>query len=96
MGERTRQSEAVAKKVGENLVRLRTAAGISQEDLAYMAGMHRNEISQLERGLRVPRVDTLVKLAQSLEAEYAELLAGLSWRAPQPQSGSLEVSSGEG
>ncbi len=87
----SRQARAFARRFGENLVRLREAADLSQDALAYMAGMHRTEVSQLERGLRVPRADTLVKLASGLEAEYAELLAGLRWKAPRPQYGSFEV-----
>jgi transcriptional regulator with XRE-family HTH domain len=41
--------------------------------------VHRTEISQLERGLRIPRIDTLVKLAASLNAAPAELLEGIGW-----------------
>lgn len=34
---------------------------------------------QLEWGLRVARIDTLIKLASSLEISAAELLAGIRW-----------------
>jgi transcriptional regulator with XRE-family HTH domain len=90
MCERALQEEAFAKRVGENLLRARQAAGLSQDDL-YMAGMHRTEVSKIERGSCVPRSYTLWRLAECLEADYGELLAGLRWRAPQPQRGSLEV-----
>jgi transcriptional regulator with XRE-family HTH domain len=52
---------------------------MSQEQLSVRASLHRTEISQLERGLRVARIDTLVKLAGSLEVTPGELLAGLEW-----------------
>lgn len=87
-----REAEALAGRFGENLIRLRREADLSQDELAYMTGMHRTEVSQLERGLRVPRLDTLVKLCASLEADYAELLDGLAWKPPpRRQYGSLEV-----
>jgi transcriptional regulator with XRE-family HTH domain len=86
--------QAFADRIGENLTRLRQAADLSQDDLSYMAGIHRTEISQLERGMRVPRADTLVKLCACLEADYADLLDGLSWKPPRREVGSLEVTRG--
>ena len=35
----------------------------------------------LERGVRVPRIDTLVKLAGAIEVDPAELLKGISWQS---------------
>lgn len=57
----------VAKRFGENLVRCRKRTGFSQEALGLRASLNRTEISLLERGTRVPRIDTLVKLAAALE-----------------------------
>lgn len=68
----------VAGVFGDNLVRCRRAADITQEELSVRASLHRTEVSQLERGLRVPRIDTLVKLAASLEADPVELLVGIT------------------
>jgi transcriptional regulator with XRE-family HTH domain len=70
----------VAEQFGDNLIRARKLADVSQDELAVMASVHRTEISQIERGLRVPRIDTLVKLAASLEVSADELLAGLEWK----------------
>ncbi len=70
----------IAARFGDNLARLRRAADLSQEELSVRASLHRTEVSQLERGLRIPRIDTLVKLAASLEATADELLAGLEWK----------------
>ena len=69
----------LAAVFGENLARVRKRQGMSQEELSVMASVHRTEISQLERGLRVARVDTLVKLKGSLGISAEELLAGLEW-----------------
>lgn len=69
----------VAARFGDNLARHRKRADLSQEDLSFLASLHRTEISHLERGLRVARVDTLVKLKSSLEISADDLLAGITW-----------------
>jgi transcriptional regulator with XRE-family HTH domain len=69
----------IAARFGENLSRARKRADLSQEELSVRASLHRTEISQLERGLRVARVDTLIKLIGSLEVSADELLVGMDW-----------------
>lgn len=69
----------IAARFGDNLARCRKRADISQEELAVRASVHRTEVSLVERGLRVPRIDTLIKLAASLEVSADELLDGLDW-----------------
>lgn len=69
----------IAARFGDNLARCRKRADISQEELAVRASVHRTEISLVERGLRVPRIDTLIKIAASLEVSADELLDGLDW-----------------
>lgn len=68
-----------AERFGANLTRLRERAGISQEELGVRASLHRTAVGQLERGERVARVDTFVKLAGSLSCDPLDLLEGLSW-----------------
>jgi transcriptional regulator with XRE-family HTH domain len=70
----------IAARFGDNLVRARREADVSQDELAVRASVHRTEISQLERGLRIARIDTLIKLAASLEVTPGELLVGLEWQ----------------
>jgi transcriptional regulator with XRE-family HTH domain len=70
----------VAARFGDNLARVRREAAMSQDELAVRASLHRTEISQLERGLRIARIDTLIKIASSLEVAPAELLVGLDWQ----------------
>lgn len=68
----------IARRFGANLNAARRASGLSQERLAAKAGLHRTAIGLLERGGRVPRVDTVVKLARAMEIGPAELLIGLA------------------
>jgi len=59
--------------VAFNLRRLRVARGVSQDDLALMAGLERAHVGYLERGGRNPTLATLEKLTHALEAHISEL-----------------------
>ncbi len=69
----------VSERFGENLMIYRKRAGLSQEELGFRASLHRTEISQLERGVRLARIDTLVKLAGALSVPPGDLLRGMAW-----------------
>jgi transcriptional regulator with XRE-family HTH domain len=84
----------IAARFAQNLARRRRRAGFSQEELGVRASLHRTEISQLERGLRVARIDTLVKLAGGLSISPAELLEGIDWRPGSTTLGEFDVSPG--
>jgi transcriptional regulator with XRE-family HTH domain len=83
----------VAARFGENLLRCRRRAALSQEELGFRASLHRTEISQLERGIRLPRIDTLIKLAGALEVDPDELLDGLSWQPGSIRKGGFSLPS---
>jgi transcriptional regulator with XRE-family HTH domain len=68
------------QRFAENLILLRARSDLSQQQTAERSGLHQTEISLLERGLRLPRLDTIVKLAGAIEAEPCELFAGMAWR----------------
>jgi CheY-like chemotaxis protein len=51
----------------------RTSLGISQEELAHRADLHRTYVSDLERGVRNPSVDSIDKLARALEVSVFSL-----------------------
>ncbi|MDE2029090.1 MAG: helix-turn-helix transcriptional regulator [Alphaproteobacteria bacterium] len=57
-----------------NLRRLRNERGLSQDDLAYEAGVSRSYLSQLEKGVFYASLKIIGKLAESLGAEPAEFL----------------------
>jgi transcriptional regulator with XRE-family HTH domain len=69
----------IAVSFGRNLARCRRRAELSQEELAVRASLHRTAVGQLERGERVARVDTLIKLAGSLGIPPGDLLSGMNW-----------------
>lgn len=76
-----------AERTGRNIARLRIKAGISQEELGVRASLHRTAVGQLERGERVARADTLVKIAGSLGVGPAVLLDGLGWKPGGTRTG---------
>ena len=59
---------------GENLRQHRQALGISQEDLAEKAGLHRTYIGSVERGERNVSIDNMERLASAVEATIQQLL----------------------
>jgi transcriptional regulator with XRE-family HTH domain len=77
----------VPERFGANLLRCRERAGFSQEALGFRASLHKTEIGMLERGIRLARIDTLIKLAGALEVEPGELLEGIVWKAGDPRPG---------
>jgi transcriptional regulator with XRE-family HTH domain len=86
----------IAAHFGDNLVRCRKRADLSQDELSVRASVHRTEISQLERGLRIARIDTLIKLAGSLEIPAEDLLAGISWTPGDTRIGKFRPDEGDG
>ena len=73
------QPTTVGLRFGANLKRSRRRASLSHQDLALRVEVHRTEIGVLERGLRLPRLDTILKLSAGVEASPCALLAGLQW-----------------
>lgn len=74
------RSEAVAEQgrraFGERLQSLRSARGMTQEELAAKAKLNRVTIARFEAGQRLPRYQTLVALADGLGLPVERLLTG--------------------
>ena len=62
------------KVFATNLRRWRNTRGLSQDDLAYEAGVSRSYLSQLEKGSFYASLKVIGRLAEALEVEPAELL----------------------
>ena len=88
------------KLVGENVRRLRSSRGMTQEYLAEVSGFSQQYISDLERGRRNPTVVSLFDLAQALETTSVceipfERLDELSVQLPQLRRQLMRVMSRE-
>lgn len=68
------------ERFAENLRRLRRQAGISAEELADRAEVHRTHVGSIERGQTEPRLGTLIRLIGALGTTPDEILDGISWR----------------
>lgn len=66
----------VIKCFGASVQKLRYGLGISQEELAERADLHRTYIADIERGARNPTLLTIKKLATGLGVSTADLLSG--------------------
>lgn len=62
------------KAFGIHLRNLRLEQGLSQEELASLAGLHRTYIGGVERGERNPTLVTLVKIAKALGLSIPSLI----------------------
>lgn len=58
---------------GELIKQWREYKGMSQEELAVRAGMDVSSISQIERGKRMARIDTMKKIAFGLGLQVTDL-----------------------
>ena len=62
--------------IADNLITLRKQKGFSQDELAQKIGISRQAVSNWERGVSTPDVETLKLLAQALEADFNTVLTG--------------------
>ena len=60
-----------------NVAAARANRGLSQTQVSKRSGVHVTEVSRIERGLREPKLSTIVRLAHALEVTPAQLLDGL-------------------
>lgn len=81
----------LARAIGDQIRAVRERKGMSQEDLSFRSGLHRTEVSMLDRGIRIPRVDTLLQVAGGLGVELADLVGHLAWSPPGQAAGGFRV-----
>jgi transcriptional regulator with XRE-family HTH domain len=67
----------VAGHVGGRIRRRRRAIDMTQEELALDAGVSRSQVSLIEHGKVMPKLDTLILFARALDMTDSQLLAGL-------------------
>lgn len=81
----------VSERFGENLLRIRQARKLSQENVAEMAEIHRTQISLLESGRQQPLLETVVRLAGALDVPIEALFEGILWQPSPVGSGHFLV-----
>jgi transcriptional regulator with XRE-family HTH domain len=73
-------SSTLLRALGEELRERRKKLRLSQEALAHDAGVHRNVIGRLERGIYNPSVLTLLSIAHRLDVRMSDLVAAAERR----------------
>jgi transcriptional regulator with XRE-family HTH domain len=63
-----------AKKLGENIKRIRAQQGMSQGDLCRALALDRAYISNVENGKKNPTLSTITNIAEALSVSVGELL----------------------
>lgn len=71
-------SSEAARVVGERIRGERQKIGVSQMDLADLAGLNVAHFGRIERGETNPSLETLVRIAAVLGVEASRLIAGIS------------------
>ena len=70
-----RPKGSVRLRLAANLRAQRRDRGISQEELADLAGLHRTYVGSVERGERNVSIDNIERLAAALQMDVVDLLA---------------------
>jgi DNA-binding XRE family transcriptional regulator len=88
MGQWRYRREFVA--LGAAVRELRARRRLTQEQLGFAAGVHRNHVGAIERGEINPTFFTLMLLVYALDASFADLVetfdAQCTWRPKAPQT----------
>jgi transcriptional regulator with XRE-family HTH domain len=78
-------SSEAARLVGERIRAERLRLGLSQDDVAHLAGMNMSNYGKIERGIGNPVLHTMVRIAAVLDIDPAILVAGLGAEHLPPQ-----------
>ena len=70
----TRRRQPEAELFGQRLRQLRNDRGVTQVELAEASGLIDTYISDMERGLKVPSLTTILRLAAALGCKVADLV----------------------
>ena len=63
--------------VGRNVGRLRSQAGLTQEQLAEKAEISRGFLQEIEKGAKNPTINVITRLKRALRCTWTELLQGI-------------------
>lgn len=89
----TAGTDQVNQRIAANIRRYRKARRLSQEELAFQAGIHRTQISLLEKGDRTPRLITFIKLRGALGVTADDLLDGIVFEPYESPTGGFKIAS---
>jgi transcriptional regulator with XRE-family HTH domain len=65
----------IEKRFGDSVRKLREIKGLSQEELAFRAGIHRTYLGGIERGERNPCLKNIAAIAKALGVTLSDLFS---------------------
>lgn len=71
----------ICSVIGANIKKLRASKSLSQEELAYKAGIDRSYLSEIENGYKNLSVIMLEQIAVALDVKITVLLSGYKGKA---------------
>lgn len=80
----TRAERLAMASVAANIARIRRERGLTQEELAELAGFSARYVRQLESGTTNTGVRTLARVAAALRVEIAALVQPAKLAPPKP------------
>jgi transcriptional regulator with XRE-family HTH domain len=83
--------DPVAERFAATLVRLREEAGLSQGELALIAGIYGSQVSLLESGRRLPGYQMLLKLSAGLGVSAQVFYEGIAYVPAVRLGGTIEI-----
>ncbi len=60
--------------LGDELRKAREKADLSQETVAFDSGLDRSHLSDIERGVHMPTVETFLKICKAIGVKAAEII----------------------
>jgi transcriptional regulator with XRE-family HTH domain len=85
------QDALLAHALGRRMRQIRRDRDLSQEAVAWIAGIHRTQISLYENGERMPLIGSFVRLAGGLGVPPCVLLDGVVWTGNENRPGGFVV-----
>ncbi|HTT93752.1 MAG TPA: helix-turn-helix transcriptional regulator [Solirubrobacterales bacterium] len=77
-------TEQDAERFSDNIIKLRRERRLARAALARRADIGADTLRLIEKGIRAPRLDTLLRLADALEVDPGALLKGLRPKGLRP------------
>ncbi|TAL63472.1 MAG: XRE family transcriptional regulator [Bacteroidetes bacterium] len=71
---KSKANKKLLKGIGKRVRKIRENQGISQAQLAFESGIHRDHVGRIELGKQNPTISTLDAIADALNVQLKELV----------------------
>ena len=78
-----------ARLIGKRIQLVRKERGLTQEQLSQMVDLSPNYLSNVETGLKTPKLETLIEIMNALQCDANALLADVVDATTTEQSGHI-------